>query len=145
MLAAHSTGVYTHCFLSEPCYCFYCLREKDKGISARHYFHMTSTCRVGVALLKLHCLFIGGGAGEVTLLFLRLTNIISLRLLTPPVPSKYFAFSMENENNLRRKKVQYYQEGCGTEWGGGTLCICGKWEGLLGRVITVEHMGRPWI
>lgn len=26
---------------------------------------------------------------------------------------------MENENNLRQKKVQYYQEGCGTEWDGG--------------------------
>lgn len=53
-------------FLNEACYYFYRLREKDKGISAKHYFHMTSTCRVGVALFKLQCLFLGGGAGEVT-------------------------------------------------------------------------------
>lgn len=56
-------------FLSEACYYFYCLREKDKGISARHYFHMTSTCRVGIALFKLQCLFLGGGAGEATPVF----------------------------------------------------------------------------
>lgn len=51
-------------FLSEACYYFYRLR--DKGISAKHYFHMTSTCRVGIALFKLQCLFLEGGAGEVT-------------------------------------------------------------------------------
>lgn len=53
-------------FLNEACYYFYRLREEDKGISAKHYFLMTSTCRVGVALFKLQCLFLGGGAGEVT-------------------------------------------------------------------------------
>lgn len=57
-------------FLNEACYYFYRLREEDKGISAKHYFHMTSTCRVGVALFKLQCLFLGGGAGEVTPAFL---------------------------------------------------------------------------
>lgn len=53
-------------FLNEACYYFYRLREKEKGISAKHCFHMTSACRVGVALFKLQCLFLGGGAGEVT-------------------------------------------------------------------------------
>lgn len=53
-------------FLNEACYYFYRLREEDKGISAKHYFHMTSTCRVGVVLFKLQCLSLGGGAGEVT-------------------------------------------------------------------------------
>lgn len=48
-------------FLSKACYYFYPLRKKDKGISAKHYFHMTSTCRVGVELFKLSVLFLGGG------------------------------------------------------------------------------------
>lgn len=59
---------------------------------------------------------------------------------------------MENENNLRQKKVQYYQEGCGTEWGGETLLHLRKmgWSiggsrycGAHGR--TMDLIGRPTV
>ena len=41
-------------FLSKACYYFYHLRKKkkDKGISVKHYFHITSICRIGVELFK---------------------------------------------------------------------------------------------
>lgn len=39
-------------FLGEACYYFYHLRQKVKGISVKHYFHITSICRVGVELFK---------------------------------------------------------------------------------------------
>lgn len=38
-------------FLSKACY-YYHLRKKDKGISVKHYFHITSICRIGVELFK---------------------------------------------------------------------------------------------
>lgn len=39
-------------FLSKACYYFDPLRKKDKGILAKHYLHITSTCRVDVELFK---------------------------------------------------------------------------------------------
>lgn len=39
-------------FLGKACYYFYHLRQKVKGISVKHYFHITSICRVGVELFK---------------------------------------------------------------------------------------------
>lgn len=58
---------------------------------------------------------------------------------------------MENENNLRQKKVQYYQEGCGTEWG-ETLLHLRKMGGSAGESRycgahgrTVDLIGGPTV
>lgn len=39
-------------FPSKACYYFYHLRKKDKGISVRHYFPITSVCRIDIGLFK---------------------------------------------------------------------------------------------
>lgn len=53
MLERHILLVFISiAFLSKACYYYYRLRKKDKGILVKHYFHITSICRVGVELFK---------------------------------------------------------------------------------------------
>lgn len=44
-------------FLSKACYYFYHLRKKTREFSVKHYFHITSICRVGVELFKFRTRF----------------------------------------------------------------------------------------
>lgn len=69
-------------FLSKACYYFYHLRKKKKkkGISVKHYFHITSICRIDVELFKFRpwfgsFLFLREKSNPYFSYFLYLTNI----------------------------------------------------------------------
>lgn len=52
MLEQHILVAFIHRFPQQGMLLLLSSKEKDKGILVKHYFHITSICRIGVELFK---------------------------------------------------------------------------------------------